>query len=303
MQSRKQLEQGGSDGEAAESFLGRGRCIAAQRTNLFCRAKKWRFRDLIRPIPAARPTAGAAQGRKSLSSGRTQAILALDGRPLSECQVRRSSRQRTLYLANVGSSCNHCTAEHEVNELVAGFVYVMTNDAFPHLVKIGKSSKDPRQDRVNELNHTGFDEPLRGSYYSFVEDGSSIERWLHGYFEKHRPNKAREFFQIGVAEAIVAVRDAAYLRGGIKYEEVFYVSLRELEEGKRKQEQAKLREEQQRAEQRAAEEGRRQELERVAAEELRRHAAAAEQAQHERATKTIPIIFPILLLFLLPIPT
>lgn len=99
------------------------------------------------------------------------------------------------------------------------------------------------------------------------------------------------------------MRDAAYLRGGIKYEEVFYVSPRELEEGKRKQEQAKLREEQQRAEQRAAEKGRRQELERVAAEELRRHAAAAEQAQHEQATKTIPIIFPILLLFLLSIPT
>lgn len=88
--------------------------------------------------------------------------MALGGRPLSECLVKRSSRQRTLYLANVGSSSNHCTAEHEVNELVAGFVYVITNDAFPHLVKIGKSSKDPRQDRVDELNHTGFYQPLRG---------------------------------------------------------------------------------------------------------------------------------------------
>ncbi|XOY55387.1 MAG: GIY-YIG nuclease family protein [Rhodobacterales bacterium] len=167
---------------------------------------------------------------------------------------------------------------------MVGFVYVMTNDAFPHLVKIGKSSKDPRQDRVNELNHTRVPQPFRVEYYAFVEDESSIEIWLHSYFEKHGPNKAREFFQIVVAEAIVAVRDAAYLRGGIKYEEVFYVSPRELEQRKRKQEQARLREEQQRAEQRAAEERRRQELERVAAEELRRH-AASQQDQHERAAK------------------
>lgn len=186
---------------------------------------------------------------------------------------------------------------------MAGFVYVMTNDAFPHLVKIGKSSKDPRQDRVNELNHTGVPQPFRVEYYAFVEDESGIEMWLHRNFEKNRPNKAREFFQIGVAEAIVAVRDAANLRGGIKYEEVFYVSPRELEDRKRKHEQARLREEQQIAEQRAAEERRRQELERVAAEERRRQAAAAEQAKHERAAKRRPMILAIYLLFMLPIPS
>jgi len=120
---------------------------------------------------------------------------------------------------------------------MAGFVYIMTNAAFPHLVKIGKSSKDPRQDRVNELNHTGVPHPFRVEYYAFVEDEGGIERWLHSYFDVHRPNKAREFFQIGVAEAIVAVRDAANLRGGIKYEEVFYVSQDELKARRRKDEE------------------------------------------------------------------
>lgn len=160
---------------------------------------------------------------------------------------------------------------------MAGFVYVMTNAAFPHLVKLGKSAKDPRQDRVNELNHTGVPQPFRVEYYAFVEDEGGIERWLHSHFDSNRPNKAREFFHIGVAEAIMAVRDAARLRGGIKYEEVFYVSQKELEERRRKQEQARLREEQQRAEQRAVDERRRQEQERVAIEERQRRELARQE--------------------------
>lgn len=186
---------------------------------------------------------------------------------------------------------------------MAGFVYVMTNEAFPHLVKIGKSAKDPRQDRVNELNHTGVPQPFRVEYYAFVEDEGSIERWLHSYFDNHRINKAREFFQIGVAEAIVAVRDAANLRGGIKYEEVFYISQAELEAKRRKDEEERKKLERFNAirqaeaaakrerdsllaeEQRAAEERRRQQQERAqeraVAEERLRQAAAAEQAERE----------------------
>jgi hypothetical protein len=41
---------------------------------------------------------------------------------------------------------------------LAGFVYVMSNPAFPDRIKIGKSKKDPTTDRVNELNQTGVPE-------------------------------------------------------------------------------------------------------------------------------------------------
>ena len=49
---------------------------------------------------------------------------------------------------------------------MAGFIYVMSNPAFPDLIKIGKSKKDPTTDRVSELNQTGVASPafLRASH-------------------------------------------------------------------------------------------------------------------------------------------
>jgi hypothetical protein len=52
------------------------------------RARAWRFRGLIRPVPAARPKAGVAQGGKSLSSGRIQAIFTSVGTPLEQYRLK-----------------------------------------------------------------------------------------------------------------------------------------------------------------------------------------------------------------------
>jgi hypothetical protein len=167
---------------------------------------------------------------------------------------------------------------------VAGFVYVMTNPAFPHLVKIGKSAKDPRQDRVNELNHTGVPQPFCVEYYAFVEDEGTLERWLHGFFEERRPNKSREFFQIEVVDAINAVRDAAKLGGGIKYEEIFYVSPAELEARRKKDEEERKKVERFNAIRKAEAVAKRErdrllakEQERVAAEERQRRELARQE--------------------------
>ena len=53
---------------------------------------------------------------------------------------------------------------------MAGFIYIMSNSAFPNLLKIGKSTKDPTKDRVSELNQTGVPEPFKVEYYALVED-------------------------------------------------------------------------------------------------------------------------------------
>lgn len=49
-------------------------------------ARKQRLRGLIRPDPAVCATAGAACGRKSLSSARIQAIFTSNDTPLGECR-------------------------------------------------------------------------------------------------------------------------------------------------------------------------------------------------------------------------
>jgi hypothetical protein len=78
---------------------------------------------------------------------------------------------------------------------MAGFVYVMSNPAFPNLIKIGKSKKDPTNDRVSELNQTGVPEPFKVEYYAFVGDNDGLETYIHSIFSENRPNSKREFFK------------------------------------------------------------------------------------------------------------
>ena len=102
---------------------------------------------------------------------------------------------------------------------MSGFIYVMTNPAFPDLIKIGKSQKDPTTDRVNELNQTGVPEPFKVEYYAFVGDENKFELFLHKKFSAERPNPQREFFSVSVSDAVFSIRNNASNFGGMKYEE------------------------------------------------------------------------------------
>ena len=118
---------------------------------------------------------------------------------------------------------------------MAGFIYMMSNPAFPNLLKIGKSKKDPTTDRVNELNQTGVPEPFKVEYYAFVEDEDYLERVVHQKFTSQRPNKNREFFSVDCVEAIDAIRQLSEVKAKIKYEEVLHVSADELEKFRKQQ--------------------------------------------------------------------
>ena len=105
---------------------------------------------------------------------------------------------------------------------MAGFVYILSNPLFDR-IKIGKSTKDPTKDRLDELNgETGTPEKYRCEYYAFVGNEHSLELKLHQKFSQFRPNPKREFFEVSVPEAIDAVRALADDYGGLKYEEVYY---------------------------------------------------------------------------------
>ena len=112
---------------------------------------------------------------------------------------------------------------------MAGFIYIMSNPAFPDLIKIGKSKKDPTTDRVSELNQTGVPQPFKVEYYSLVENENLLERLIHQHFENARPNKNREFFNIDPAIAINIIRELALEHSPIKYEEVFFITPEQLE--------------------------------------------------------------------------
>ena len=106
---------------------------------------------------------------------------------------------------------------------MAGFIYIMSNPAFPDLIKIGKSAKDPTKHRKSELYETGVPQPFKVEYYAFVEDEDYLEQRVHSYFNTQRPNKNREFFSVGCAEAIDTIRKLSDPYSKIKYEEVFFI--------------------------------------------------------------------------------
>ncbi|MGJ8673788.1 GIY-YIG nuclease family protein [Rubritalea sp.] len=83
-----------------------------------------------------------------------------------------------------------------------GIVYVLTNPVMDGLVKIGKTSREEVQIRLNELYSTGVPVPFECAYAAKVEDYSKVERAFHQAFAPYRINSRREFFKIEADQAI-----------------------------------------------------------------------------------------------------
>ena len=122
---------------------------------------------------------------------------------------------------------------------MAGFVYIMSNPAFPNLIKIGKSRKDPTTDRVSELNQTGVPQPFKVEYYALVENENYLEQELHEFYDSKRPNKSREFFSVDCSEAIETIRSLSEANSTRIAEKVFYPFPKEREEEDKKVQQNK----------------------------------------------------------------
>lgn len=78
-----------------------------------------------------------------------------------------------------------------------GIVYVLTNEAMPGIVKIGRTSGDTVERRVAELSRaTGVPLPFRVAIARRVHDAAKVEKALHVAFGREGVNPAREFFSI-----------------------------------------------------------------------------------------------------------
>ena len=93
-------------------------------------------------------------------------------------------------------------------ESPGGIVYVLTNDAMPNIVKIGRTSGEGVERRVADLSRaTGVPLPFKVAVARAVHDARVIERALHIAFGPDRVNPAREFFAI-TPERAIAIIDA-----------------------------------------------------------------------------------------------
>ena len=105
---------------------------------------------------------------------------------------------------------------------MGGFVYIMSNPSYDGRIKIGKSSKDPSQGRIEELSSsTSAPEKFSLEYYCFVDEYDKLERLVHNLLTEFRPNPHREFFKVSVSKAIEEIQKLSKNCGGIKFEEFF----------------------------------------------------------------------------------
>src|SRR3990167_6472488 len=85
-------------------------------------------------------------------------------------------------------------------------IYILTNEAMPGYVKIGKTSTSLEQ-RIRELSSsTSIPFPFTCFYACTVKDASFVEHQLHDAFDNNRVNPRREFFQITPERVVSALK-------------------------------------------------------------------------------------------------
>lgn len=91
---------------------------------------------------------------------------------------------------------------------MSGWIYCMTNEYFPDLVKIGCTDRSP-EDRRRELSaDTGVPAPFFLAYAAQVDRAYALEQAVHQRL-KNRRLPGKEFFSVDVADAIIAIKTAA----------------------------------------------------------------------------------------------
>lgn len=105
--------------------------------------------------------------------------------------------------------------------MALGWLYVLTNEAMPNLIKIGQSLSDPHL-RASDLFTTGVPRPFVIEYKGLFEDYARLERKVHLELAHFRESPQREFFKISVAQAVDTIRSLSV--GGAKYEDCCYIT-------------------------------------------------------------------------------
>jgi len=86
-------------------------------------------------------------------------------------------------------------------------IYVLTNEAMPGYVKVGKTDNIER--RLRDLDWTNLPLPFECFYAARVANASFVEAQLHEAFGDHRIRARREFFRISPERVVAALRLAA----------------------------------------------------------------------------------------------
>lgn len=85
-----------------------------------------------------------------------------------------------------------------------GYVYILSNPSMPSLVKIGRTAHDP-EGRASQLFQTGVPQPFVVELAVKSPDCVALESDLHEHLSRSRLTKRREFFEVDVRRARIAL--------------------------------------------------------------------------------------------------
>lgn len=89
---------------------------------------------------------------------------------------------------------------------MSGIVYLLTNEAMPGLVKIGRTTQKNPKVRMKQLYNTSVPTPFECVLAKEVKNPKEVENALHTAFNPYRPNQKREFFRIDPEQATSVLR-------------------------------------------------------------------------------------------------
>lgn len=117
-----------------------------------------------------------------------------------------------------------------------GIVYLLTNEAMPGLVKIGKTSRCDLNKRMKELFTTGVPLPFECVYACKVKLShmDELEAALHAAFAPDRVNENREFFRISPSQPLPLLKLLHHLNEGEVTAEVAAEIASDLEDADKK---------------------------------------------------------------------
>ena len=84
-------------------------------------------------------------------------------------------------------------------------VYVLTNEAMPGLVKLGRTTDSVEARLTGLSSHTGVPLAFECYFAAEVNDGARIEKLLHQLFAEYRVNPKREFFRLDPEKVVLAI--------------------------------------------------------------------------------------------------
>ena len=81
-------------------------------------------------------------------------------------------------------------------------VYILTNEAMPDYIKIGKTNDIVR--RIQDLDWTNIPLPFKCYYAALVKDSNFVEKQIHQSFTDSRTRSNRNFFKVNPERVVAA---------------------------------------------------------------------------------------------------